>query len=253
MIAGRNTKTLSELCADLGRQIAAHSTMDGALTAITEVALSAIPRAHYASITRSRASGLDTLAATADAAILADLLQYELSSGPCVEAVISDYVVRTGDLGRDPRWPNYGPAAVDRAGVNSVLSIRLLLPEEADFAAGLNVYSRDLDAYDAAAETVGLLLAAHGAIAVSWLGAREKAANLQHALTTNREIGIAMGIIMTAHKVTRDQAFEVLRMASQNTHRKVFEIAQEVADTGAIGLPSRAGPTRGPVTRGPVT
>jgi hypothetical protein len=42
-----------------------------------------------------------------------------------------------------------------------------------------------------------------------------------------------------------DQAFDVLRVASQHTHRKVRDIATEVADTGASPiLPNRREPDR---------
>ena len=65
------------------------------------------------------------------------------------------------------------------------------------------------------------LLATHGALAVSRVIAREKATNLARAVTTNREIGMAMGVLMTTYKVTEDQAFDLLRIASQGSHRKM--------------------------------
>jgi hypothetical protein len=42
---------------------------------------------------------------------------------------------------------------------------------------------------------------------------------------------------MTQHKFTREQAFDLLRIASQHTHRKLAAIAVEVADTGTLTLP----------------
>lgn len=42
---------------------------------------------------------------------------------------------------------------------------------------------------------------------------------------------------MTQHKISREQAFDLLRLASQHTHRKLAEIAYDVADTGALPLP----------------
>ena len=42
---------------------------------------------------------------------------------------------------------------------------------------------------------------------------------------------------MNQHKITRDQAFDLLRIASQHGHRKLAEIATEVADTGVLELP----------------
>ncbi|MEO6503404.1 MAG: ANTAR domain-containing protein [Jatrophihabitantaceae bacterium] len=67
---------------------------------------------------------------------------------------------------------------------------------------------------------------------------RDKAANLQVALTSNREIGLAIGILMSTYKVTREQGFDLLRMASQHTHRKLREVAAGVCDTGMLELPA---------------
>ena len=83
------------------------------------------------------------------------------------------------------------------------------------------------------------MLATHGALAVALSANQLQVENLRKALASNREIGVAMGVLMTRHQVTRDQAFGLLRMASQNTNRKLHEVALEVADTG--GLPTIAG------------
>jgi AmiR/NasT family two-component response regulator len=49
-----------------------------------------------------------------------------------------------------------------------------------------------------------------------------------------------MGIVMNASKVTRDQAFDLLRIASQHTHRKLADVATDVAETGQLPkLPNR--------------
>jgi hypothetical protein len=61
-----------------------------------------------------------------------------------------------------------------------------------------------------------------------------RAANLEEALATNREIGQAIGILMATEHVTADQAFEQLRTASQHSHRKLRDIAADVAETGVL-------------------
>jgi hypothetical protein len=61
-----------------------------------------------------------------------------------------------------------------------------------------------------------------------------RAANLEEALATNREIGQAIGILMATDHVTADQAFEQLRTVSQHTHRKLRDIAADVAETGVL-------------------
>ena len=66
-----------------------------------------------------------------------------------------------------------------------------------------------------------------------------QADNLRIALTTNRQIGTAIGILMASRKVTSEGAFDLLRRVSQHTHRKLHDIALEVIDTGTIELPTR--------------
>lgn len=63
---------------------------------------------------------------------------------------------------------------------------------------------------------------------------RDKIANLEQALITCRRIGAAIGILMSVRKVTEDQAFAVLKVASQHGHRKLREIADEVLLTGTL-------------------
>jgi len=62
--------------------------------------------------------------------------------------------------------------------------------------------------------------------------------NLEFALSSSRQIAIAMGILMGAYKLTGDQAFDLLRRVSQHTHRKLHDIALDVATTGAVDLPN---------------
>ena len=46
-----------------------------------------------------------------------------------------------------------------------------------------------------------------------------------------------MGILMGQHRITRDEAFSMLRVASQHSARKLSDLATEVADTGTLSLP----------------
>jgi transcriptional regulator with GAF, ATPase, and Fis domain len=227
---------LVEFYTELGHQVAARPNPDDVLGAIAEVAVQAVPGAQYASITRGRGDGFETVASTHEAAVAADRLQYQLGSGPCVDAVIKDGVFCTPNLRQDDRWPAYGRLAAELVGVHSVLSIRLLF-EDDEMAAGLNLYSTEREAYDETSRTVGQLLAVHGALAISLISSQQKATHLEKALATNREIGMAMGILMAQHKITRQQAWDLLRIASQHTHRKVHPIARDVIDTGTLDLP----------------
>ena len=44
-------------------------------------------------------------------------------------------------------------------------------------------------------------------------------------MTTNREIGTAVGILMATHGISRDEAFGMLSQASQRLNRKLRDIA----------------------------
>jgi AmiR/NasT family two-component response regulator len=66
---------------------------------------------------------------------------------------------------------------------------------------------------------------------------RTRADRLELALESNRTIGIAMGILMHRHKVTAETAFGMLRDASQHWHRKLRDVAEEVARTGELSAP----------------
>jgi hypothetical protein len=136
-----------------------------------------------------------------------------------------------------------------------MLSYRLVI-EDDDLIAGLNLYSTETAAFDGTSEVIGTLVATHGALAITVALARERAAQLERALTTSRDIGVAMGVLMNRHKISRSQAFDLLRVASQNTNRKLADIAFDVADTGVLDLPGpagdltrRAAPPRRPANR----
>jgi AmiR/NasT family two-component response regulator len=64
--------------------------------------------------------------------------------------------------------------------------------------------------------------------------AREKIRNLELALQTNRRIGMAIGIVMARLRVQEEEAFDVLRRASQQDHRKLREVAEEIVYTGKL-------------------
>ena len=59
-----------------------------------------------------------------------------------------------------------------------------------------------------------------------------QAANqLQHAVDSRDVIGQAKGILMERYAVDEGQAFRVLTRVSQSTHRKLHDVAEELART----------------------
>ena len=227
---------LLDVFTDMGSRISEATSGAGALAALVDVAVAVVPSVDHASCTTGHGSRYRTLGASDSTATRADLIQYDLLSGPCVDAVDHDGPFTSGDLSKDTRWPVFGPRVARELGINSVLSIRLTLEPE-DPTTGLNMYSRKHDAFENVESLYGVLMATHGALAVT----RDRANQLAQAVRSNRQIGIAVGILMTQHKITDDQAFDLLRIASQNTNRKLVDVAIAVAETGALELPTRSG------------
>jgi AmiR/NasT family two-component response regulator len=57
---------------------------------------------------------------------------------------------------------------------------------------------------------------------------------LRQALRTNRTTGTAVGIVMTRYELDAERAFQVLKRSSQQSNRKLHDIAAEVVRTGAL-------------------
>jgi hypothetical protein len=228
---------LSELFDRLGRELAEAQQRDDIYRALTDAALRSVPAAEQAGITQGKNGSFKTFAPTDDVVGQIDQIQYDLTSGPCVDAILEETVFNAPDLREDKRWPEFGRRAYEATGVISMLSFRLFFEDESGVLAALNMYSAKPAAFDDASRSIGLLLSTHGALALSAAIANDKADNLLVALQTSREIGVAMGVLMASHKVTREQAFDLLRISSQHTHRKIAEIALDVAETGELPLP----------------
>ena len=68
----------------------------------------------------------------------------------------------------------------------------------------------------------------------------DQAEHLRQALASREVIGQAQGILIERERITADQAFDLLRRASQHLNVKLREVAQDVVDTG-VAPPSDTG------------
>jgi GAF domain-containing protein len=227
---------LAQLFSDLGRELLSEHGLDGTLSLITGRSVKLVPTAQHAAISRGRQGRFETVAHTSELPLQVDQIQYDLGSGPCVDAAVQETVYRAGELATDPRWPEFGRRAAAEHGVHSMLSVRLFL-EDDDRVAALNHYSALPEAFDEADETVAILLATHASTAMANARMHEQVHHLERALQSNRGIGVAIGVLMSQYKVSQAQAFDLLRMASQHSHRKLVDVALDVTETGVLVLP----------------
>ncbi|MEO6503747.1 MAG: GAF and ANTAR domain-containing protein [Jatrophihabitantaceae bacterium] len=231
---------LAELFSDLGQELLSAQGLEGTLSLISGRAVQLVPGAQQAAISRGRQGRFETVGSTSELPLQVDQIQYDLGSGPCVDAAVQEKVYRVGELANDQRWPEFGRRATAEHGIRSMLSTRLFL-EGDDLVAALNLYSTMPDAFAESDETVTIMLATHASTAMASARLHEQVHHLERALQSNRGIGVAVGVLMNQYKVTQAQAFDLLRMASQHGHRKLVDVALDVTETGVLELPPLPG------------
>jgi GAF domain-containing protein len=217
---------LARRMAELARAAAAPRSVDDVLSDVTSTAKELIPGTDTAGILLIGKGGrFESLAGTSDLPHRLDELQMTFNEGPCVEAALDELIVRTDDFRSEQRWPKYSAGVVE-IGILSGLSFKLYTAERT--AGALNLFAFKPDAFDAADETTGVVLAAHAAAAIL---ASRQGEQLQSALSTRDRIGQAKGIIMERFGVDDVRAFEMLRRLSQDGNTRLIDIAQRVIDT----------------------
>jgi hypothetical protein len=232
--------------AAVGAKLRDYADVDDVLADLSATCRRLLPHADHAATSRRERQGFVTIGATSDIPPRVDRIQYELGHGPCVDAILTDNLFNVGDLRTDGRWPEFGRRAAEETGILSMLSFRLFFEDSTstDLLAGLNLYAAKPEAFDEVDETMLGLVATHGALAISAAQQRSRADGLTAALQSNRDIGAALGVLMARLLVTREQAFDLMRIASQRTNRKLRDIAQDVLETGTLGFleqPRRTG------------
>lgn len=70
---------------------------------------------------------------------------------------------------------------------------------------------------------------------------RDANADLQAALDADRDISVAVGLVMAYHRLPRAQAFELLRKNARSQRRKLTEVARQLlasslAQAGGLGV-----------------
>ena len=161
-----------------------------------------------------------------------DTLQRESGQGPCLDAIAQRVMVYGDDLQSDDRWASFGPAAAGQ-GIRSALA----LPLTANGTIGaINLYARYPAAFGVVDRAKGVILASLASVALNAAHSLEdeerRIENLHSALSSREVIGQSQGILMERERILADQAFDVLRRASQYLNIKLREVAQTLVDTG---------------------
>ncbi|WP_374969573.1 hypothetical protein [Terrabacter sp. BE26] len=110
----------------LGEQLSA-SRDANPFEAVTRLAVQRVASARAASVTTLRQEHFVTAGCSDDLGRRADAIQYELGSGPCLDAIVDQTVYQPKDLAADDRWPEFGRRVVAELGIHSMLSFRMNL------------------------------------------------------------------------------------------------------------------------------
>ncbi|MGY1603515.1 ANTAR domain-containing protein [Geodermatophilus sp. SYSU D00815] len=223
---------------ELGRQSFAQHSLQSLVQKVADVAARVLPGDPATSVTILTRDRPRTVAASHALALDLDRTQYELGSGPCLQAASTGGLAACPDTGSDDRWPQFAARAAE-LGCRSVLSVPL--PVQELVAGGLNVYLRGISPSDDATRALAERLASYAVVPVSnmylYSSAAERVEHLQAALDSRAVIDQAKGILMERFKLTADQAFQALVRVSMETNTKVRDVAEQFVQTG--DLPGR--------------
>ncbi|HVF20056.1 MAG TPA: GAF and ANTAR domain-containing protein [Mycobacteriales bacterium] len=230
-----DTQDLAPDLAEIARVLLARSTVAETLQQVIALSVKTTDGCDEAGIYPAAGSGAAHSASTSQLVTDLDALQTTLGEGPCGDAIGGVNCVYSHDLADEPRWPRFAPAAAD-LGLRSVAAYRLFDGEQT--LGALQLYGRHPASFNHLDRAQGLLFAAIAGLALGNAegeeAARIKFDELQKALISREVIGQAQGILMERERITAEQAFTLLRVASQRLNVKLRDVAQELVDTGLV-------------------
>jgi GAF domain-containing protein len=223
---------LAEKLAELARSMHEEKGLENTLNAIVHAAANTVPGANEASI--SAVTGrrdVRTVAASGELATAVDQAQYETGQGPCLSSLYEHETVRLTDISTAQHWPLFAARAAE-LGAGSMLSVQLYV--DGDNLGVLNLLSRHRDAFIDESEQVALMFAAHAAVAFAGAQAQEQ---MQAAVNSRDLIGQAKGILIERYKISGEEAFRLLVVASQTTNIRLYNVAEYLIRTGELASP----------------
>ena len=211
---------------ELGRIKLAETDLDGVLARVAELARQTLEGATEVSVTLVRGKGAHTAAYTGDLALHLDEWQYAKGHGPCLDASAAAGTMSIPDMAGETRWPDWAGRA-RQAGAHSSLSIGL--PVQESVAGALNVYSTTPHAFNDDTIALAQTFASYAAVALANAHLYDTTATLaqhmQAAMESRAVIEQAKGIIMGERRCTADEAFALLTKVSQDSNRKLRDVA----------------------------
>ena len=235
---GTTTKLTDSLAAMAGLLLS-EQTVEAILAMLVAMACQAMAGVDGASVSLVRSGLFVTTTATSDDVREADGVQYLSGKGPCIEATRQAQTVNIGLSASRSRWPDFSDAAV-AGGFVGVLSTPMSVHQIR--MGSLNLYSRTQDRFSASEERAAQTFADQASVVLSNASAFATAGmvndQLREALASRDVIGQAKGMLMEREGCSPDEAFDMLRRASQRVNRKVRDVAADMIKARRSGEPA---------------
>lgn len=189
--------------------------------------------ADHASITITTAASGESFTTvwTDEVTVAVDTAQYAAGDGPCLEAVRTGEVVRVDVATAAARWPGFAADAT-AIGVRSFLSAPIGDTEHR--AGALNLFSTGEGGFDGDDDLLMMIVDYAERTITDYTRlqhTQDLVEQLRQAMVTRAPIEQAKGILMAVHRITAEQAFELLRKQSQDTNIKLNALAVEFVAT----------------------
>ena len=159
----------------------------------------------------------------------ADQVEFDAADGPCFEVLTKDAAFDGIDLATERRWPAWA-AVANLLGFASACAVGAEIePGQRLVLNGYSVGDAFLDqtAVDRAQQFIDEL-ASTLPLALRFAQQATEVSQLQEALASRSTIDQALGVLMAQNRCSRDEAFGILRRASQHRNIKLRDVAAAI-------------------------
>lgn len=220
--------------AELARITLSDQSLDSVMDTIARLTKQTIPGASEVSVTLLERGEAKTIASTGRLATELDERQYDRGFGPCLDCIVGNEPVVINEMAGEHRWRHWGTEAASR-GAGSSMSIPVPVQREVNVA--LNIYSTDQNSFDPDSVELAKTFSAYAGVALAnmylYQAQGHVAEQLQQAMESRAVIEQAKGILMGQRHCNAQEAFDILVTLSQETNRKLRDIAQALVEHSA--------------------
>ncbi|MFI5734977.1 GAF and ANTAR domain-containing protein [Kribbella sp. NPDC051587] len=220
-----NTSAAADTFARLAIELHDAPGVEETVQAVVEFALQAENCTHAGVILTGSRGHIEIGAVTSP--VVDELYRHQIDSrtGPLITALAAQTVLLIPNIATECQWPDWRDKALE-VGIGTALHVPMIIGDRTTGV--LSLYNQTPDSFGIDDEAIAHILARHASVALS--SARQEQTMAQ-AVDARKIVGQAMGILMERFDLDSDRAFAILKRYSQDTNRKLRDVAQDLIDT----------------------